>query len=333
MSAGRRRRPDGRRRHGRARRHRHPGQQRRALGADARRRATSRPWPTTTRSSTPTPGALPDAAGRGPFDDRAGRRPHREHQHLLRPAAPAGRLHRDQPSLHRPLRRLEVGAQRVHPGVGAGPTPLRHPRERAGHGRHRHPDAPHPFDPGPGTAGEVVATWMRPSSRPSCCSSCLPRGPMAARARPSARGSAPRRTPASPPAGRADRVRWPWQSTPNPPGRSPAGRPARGRRSPAGPAGGQRRRARGLQRLPVPPRRRLSRGAAGRRVHGRRGPGGDQLPARHDGRPAVRRRAAIKPLYDDHTRAAPAMQGGHHASNIAVNVAPDRSSAQLSAYF
>jgi hypothetical protein len=44
-------------------------------------------------------------------------------------------------------------------------------------------------------------------------------------------------------------------------------------------------------------------------------------------------RAEIKPLYDDHTRAAPAVQGGHHASNIAVNVAPDLSSAQLSAYF
>ena len=36
-------------------------------------------------------------------------------------------------------------------------------------------------------------------------------------------------------------------------------------------------------------------------------------------------RAEIKPLYDDHTRAAPAVQGGHHASNIAVNVAPDLS--------
>ena len=44
-------------------------------------------------------------------------------------------------------------------------------------------------------------------------------------------------------------------------------------------------------------------------------------------------RADIKPLYDDHTRAAPAVQGGHHASNIAVNVAPDLTSAQLSAYF
>jgi hypothetical protein len=41
----------------------------------------------------------------------------------------------------------------------------------------------------------------------------------------------------------------------------------------------------------------------------------------------------ILPLYTDHTRTAPAIQGGHHASNIAVDVAPDASSAQLSAYF
>ena len=43
--------------------------------------------------------------------------------------------------------------------------------------------------------------------------------------------------------------------------------------------------------------------------------------------------AEILPLYADHTIAAPAIQGGHHASNIAVNVAPDVSSADLSAYF
>ena len=43
--------------------------------------------------------------------------------------------------------------------------------------------------------------------------------------------------------------------------------------------------------------------------------------------------AEILPLYADHTRAAPAIQGGHHASNVAVDVAPDVSRAQLSAYF
>ena len=43
--------------------------------------------------------------------------------------------------------------------------------------------------------------------------------------------------------------------------------------------------------------------------------------------------AGILPLYVDHTRTAPAIQGGHHASNIAVDVAADASSAQLSAYF
>ncbi len=42
---------------------------------------------------------------------------------------------------------------------------------------------------------------------------------------------------------------------------------------------------------------------------------------------------AIRPLYTDHTVAAPAIQGGHHATNIAIDVAPDCSSAQLSAYF
>jgi len=43
--------------------------------------------------------------------------------------------------------------------------------------------------------------------------------------------------------------------------------------------------------------------------------------------------AEIRPLYDDHTREAPAIQGGHHATNIAIDVAADASSAQLSAYF
>lgn len=43
--------------------------------------------------------------------------------------------------------------------------------------------------------------------------------------------------------------------------------------------------------------------------------------------------AEISPLYVDHTRTAPAIQGGHHASNIAVDVAPDARSAHLSAYF
>lgn len=43
--------------------------------------------------------------------------------------------------------------------------------------------------------------------------------------------------------------------------------------------------------------------------------------------------AEILPLYTDHTRTAPAIQGGHHASNVAVSVADDVQSAQLSAYF
>jgi hypothetical protein len=47
----------------------------------------------------------------------------------------------------------------------------------------------------------------------------------------------------------------------------------------------------------------------------------------------LRGHAEIQPLYDDHTREAPSIQGGHHATNIAVDVAPDASSAQLSAYF
>jgi len=43
--------------------------------------------------------------------------------------------------------------------------------------------------------------------------------------------------------------------------------------------------------------------------------------------------AGIAPLYEDHTRTAPGIQGGHHASNLAVDVAADLASAQLSAYF
>jgi SnoaL-like domain len=43
--------------------------------------------------------------------------------------------------------------------------------------------------------------------------------------------------------------------------------------------------------------------------------------------------AEILPLYADHTRTAPAIQGGHHTSNVAVDVAADASSAELSAYF
>ena len=43
--------------------------------------------------------------------------------------------------------------------------------------------------------------------------------------------------------------------------------------------------------------------------------------------------AEIKPLYDEHTKVAPAIQGGHHTSNIGVDVAPDCSVAQFSAYF
>ena len=44
-------------------------------------------------------------------------------------------------------------------------------------------------------------------------------------------------------------------------------------------------------------------------------------------------REEIKPLYADHSAAGPRLSGGHHAANIAVNVAPDCSSAELSAYF
>lgn len=43
--------------------------------------------------------------------------------------------------------------------------------------------------------------------------------------------------------------------------------------------------------------------------------------------------AEILPLYADHTVTAPAIQGGHHATNIAVDVALDAQSAELSAYF
>jgi len=43
--------------------------------------------------------------------------------------------------------------------------------------------------------------------------------------------------------------------------------------------------------------------------------------------------AEIAPLYQDHTRSAPAIQGGHHASNVSILVSPDATSAELSAYF
>jgi hypothetical protein len=41
----------------------------------------------------------------------------------------------------------------------------------------------------------------------------------------------------------------------------------------------------------------------------------------------------ILPLYADHTRTAPAVQGGHHASNTDVVVAEDLTRAELSSYF
>jgi hypothetical protein len=44
-------------------------------------------------------------------------------------------------------------------------------------------------------------------------------------------------------------------------------------------------------------------------------------------------RDEIRPLYDEHTRSAPAVQGGHHASNVSVNVEPSGERAHLSAYF
>ncbi len=43
--------------------------------------------------------------------------------------------------------------------------------------------------------------------------------------------------------------------------------------------------------------------------------------------------AEIRPLYEEHTKTAPAIQGGHHATNISIAVADDASSADLSAYF
>ncbi len=43
--------------------------------------------------------------------------------------------------------------------------------------------------------------------------------------------------------------------------------------------------------------------------------------------------AEIRPLYEDHTKSAPAIQGGHHATNISVAVADDAGSAELTAYF
>ncbi len=44
-------------------------------------------------------------------------------------------------------------------------------------------------------------------------------------------------------------------------------------------------------------------------------------------------RDEIAPLYRDHTKEAPAVQGGHHATNIAIDVSLDATTAQLSAYF
>ena len=44
-------------------------------------------------------------------------------------------------------------------------------------------------------------------------------------------------------------------------------------------------------------------------------------------------RDGILPLYDEHTVGEPLLAGGHHAVNIGINVAPDLSGAELSAYF
>ncbi len=44
-------------------------------------------------------------------------------------------------------------------------------------------------------------------------------------------------------------------------------------------------------------------------------------------------REQIAPLYTSHSSSTPTLSGGHHACNIAINVAPDCSSADLSAYF
>jgi len=41
----------------------------------------------------------------------------------------------------------------------------------------------------------------------------------------------------------------------------------------------------------------------------------------------------IARLYVDHTTHEPRIHGGHHSANVAVHVAPDGSSAELSAYF
>jgi hypothetical protein len=40
----------------------------------------------------------------------------------------------------------------------------------------------------------------------------------------------------------------------------------------------------------------------------------------------------ITPLYDDHTRWAPSVRGGHHTSNVSITVADDLAHAELSAY-
>ena len=46
-----------------------------------------------------------------------------------------------------------------------------------------------------------------------------------------------------------------------------------------------------------------------------------------------RGRDEIRPLYADHSAHEPHLSGGHHACNIAINVALDCSKAELSAYF
>lgn len=46
-----------------------------------------------------------------------------------------------------------------------------------------------------------------------------------------------------------------------------------------------------------------------------------------------RGREAMRELYGPHSSAEPTLSGGHHAANVQVNVAPDASSAELSAYF
>jgi len=44
-------------------------------------------------------------------------------------------------------------------------------------------------------------------------------------------------------------------------------------------------------------------------------------------------RAEIAPLYAPYAEATPGIRGGHHSANVAVNIADDLESADLSAYF